>query len=163
MEDSPVTAPDVAIPPRYQGVGGWLLLFCLGLTIFTPLLTLVMLAVSFNSASSLAGQYPGLMRVTLADSVLSAGLCAFSIYAGVQLWKIRPNAVRTAKRYLLASLLYSFVAAALPFFAGLPSMADDELAGQAVMTVVRGLLYYGVWYSYLERSKRVEATYASSG
>ena len=39
MNESPNTMNDQA-PTQYKGVGGWLLLFCLGLTVFGPLITL---------------------------------------------------------------------------------------------------------------------------
>jgi hypothetical protein len=87
------------------------------------------------------------------------GLIAFSIYAGVGLWSIRPGAVRTAKKYFLFYLGYAVIAAALPFMAGLPSAANEAVIGGAVKGTLGGLVSFAIWYSYLNKSERVKATY----
>ncbi len=145
--------------PRYKGVGGWLLLLCLGLTVFTPLLTIGSLAMGFSESSKYFDQFPGLLVITVTDTVLCLGLMAFSIYAGTGLWSIRPGAVQMAKRYLLCFLGYKAVAAILPFMAGLPSAATGAMIGAIAMDTLRGVIYFAVWYSYLDKSKRVAATY----
>ena len=145
--------------PRYKGVGGWLLLLCLGLTVFTPLLTIPLLAMGFIESSKYFNQFPGLLIITVTDTVLCLGLMVFSIYAGTGLWSIRPGAVQMAKRYLLCFLGYKAIAAILPFMAGLPSAATKAMIGTIAMDTLRGVIYFAVWYSYLSMSKRVIATY----
>jgi hypothetical protein len=145
--------------PRYKGVGGWLLLLCLGLTVFTPLLTIRLLAMGFSESSKYFNQFPGLLVITVTDTVLSLGLMAFSIYAGTGLWSIRPGAVQMAKQYLLCFLGYQAIAAILPFMAWLPSAATKAMIGTIAMNTLRGVIYFAVWYSYLNMSKRVTATY----
>jgi hypothetical protein len=142
-----------------KGVSGWLLLFCLGLTVFSPLLTLFSLVAAYSDAPF--HRFPGLLTVTVIDTLLSVGLMAFSVYAGVGLWRIRPGAVQTAKRYLLCFLGYQVIAAVLPFTAGLPSSANEAITAEVVKNVVRGVFYVAIWYSYLNGSKRVKATYES--
>jgi hypothetical protein len=151
----------VPFQSRCKGVGGWLLLFCLGLTVFSPLLTLGSLAVSYSDVSQYFEQIPGLLHLTVIDTLLSVGLMGFSIYAGVGLWSIRPGAVRSAKRYLLCCLWYQAVAAVLPFMAGLPSAASEAMIPEVVKQTVRGVIHVAVWYSYLCKSQRVKATYES--
>ena len=145
--------------PRYASVGGWLLLLCLGLTIFSPLLTLFNLVSTYTQTESLYSQYPGLQTIFLIDLGLSCLLMFLSIRAGIALWSIKPGAVQTAKYYLLILLGYSFIAAFLPFMAGLPSSANDAMIPEVVKGCVRSLLYFGIWYTYLNVSKRVNATY----
>ena len=82
-----------------------------------------------------------------------------SVYAGLALWRIRPGAVRTAEIYLLCFLCYQGIAAVLPFLAGLPASANHGLTEAVYKNLTRGLLYFGLWYSYLNKSKRVKATY----
>jgi Protein of unknown function (DUF2569) len=147
--------------PRYKGVGGWLLLLCLGLTVFTPLLTIPLLAMGFSESSKYFNQFPGLLVITVTDTVLCLGLMVFSIYAGTGLWSIRTGAVQMAKRYLLCFLGYKAIAAILPFMAGLPSAATKAMIGTVAMDTLRGVIYFAVWYSYLSMSKRVIATYHS--
>jgi hypothetical protein len=157
----PAPPPLTSTPaePRYKGVGGWLLLFCLGLTVFSPLLTIGSLAASYSDSSQYFDQFPGLLVVTVIDTLLSVGLMAFSIYAGTGLWRIRPGAVQMAKRYLLCFLGYHVVAAILPFMAGLPSEANEAMIAQIAKDTFRGVIFVAIWYSYLNKSKRVSATY----
>ncbi len=147
------------LPKGPQGVGGWLLLFCLGLIVFFPLFTLNNLVSSHRTALSLASRYPGLLVVTLVDGALSLAMVAFSIYAGVSLWRIRPGAVRTAEIYLLCYLCYQGIAAVLPYLAGLPSLANRTMSAETAMQAVRALGYVGIWTLYLRKSERVRATY----
>lgn len=144
-----------------KGVGGWLLLFCLGLIVFTPVITVGSLAASYGESSQYFDRFPGLLMITVVDTLLSVGLMGFSIYAGVGLWSIRPGAVQTAKRYLLCSLGCHAIAAVLPFMAGLPSAAYEAINAEVVKQTVRGVLYFAIWYSYLGKSQRVKATYES--
>src|SRR5208337_5486904 len=110
---------------QYKGVAGWLLLLCLGLTVFTPLVTLVALAAGYSESSKYFDRFPGLLVITLVDTVLSLGIASFSVYAGIGLWRIRPGAVQTAKRYLFCLLGYYALSAVLPFMAGLPPAANE--------------------------------------
>jgi hypothetical protein len=56
---------------------------------------------------------------------------------------------------------YAFIAAALPFMAGLPSAANDSLIFVAAKSAIGGLVGFAIWYSYLNTSARVKATYDS--
>jgi hypothetical protein len=153
--------PTTPVVPRYKAVGGWLLLFCLGLTVFNPLMSLFSLAASYRESAPYFGQFPGLLVVTGLDTLLSLGLMAFSIYAGASLWRLRPGAVRTAKSYLMWFLAYQAVAIVLPFMVALGSTPDETIVGQTVKGAFRGIIYVVIWYSYLNRSERVRATYLS--
>jgi hypothetical protein len=147
---------------QYKGVAGWLLWFCLGLTVFTPLITLGSLAAGYSESSKYFDQFPGLLVITLVDTLLSLGITAFSVYAGIGLWRIRPGAVQMAKRYLLCLLGYYVFAAVLPFMAGLPSAANEAMIGQVAIDTFRGIIFVAIWYSYLNKSLRVRATYEVS-
>ncbi len=153
--------PATSVEPRYKGVGGWLLFFCLGLTVLSPLITLGSLVASYSESSQYFDTFPGLLVITVIDTFLSVGLMAFSIYAGVGLWRIRPGALQTAKKYLLWFLAYLAIAAVLPFMAGLPSAANDVLIGEVAKSTFRGVIYFAIWYSYLNKSQRVRGTYES--
>ena len=161
QQPTPPPLPSAPAEPRYKGVGGWLLLFCLGLTVFNPIITLVNLAWGFSQNVEYFDQFPGLLVITAIDTLLSLGLMGISVYAGIGLWSIRPGAVQMAKRYLLCSLAYLAVASILPFMAGLPSAANEVMAVEVFKDVIRGIAYFAIWYSYLNKSKRVRATYQS--
>lgn len=141
------------------GVGGWLLFFCFSLTVLSPLVTLLSFFISFKEAGPYFGIYPGLKVITVIDTILSTGLMAFSIYAGVTLWRKKRNAVKVAKSYLFTVLVYSIVAGGLVFLAGLPSAANEVMTIEAAKGFFRTLAFFGIWYSYLNQSKRVKATF----
>lgn len=143
---------------QYKGVNGWLLFFCVSLTILSPLFTLANISKGYSTATKLADRLPSLMTATIIDSAVSFMIMAFSILAGVSLWSVRPNAVKIAKAYLIALLVYSVLEIPL-FIVTLPSEASDAFMRQSTVAVVRTLLYVGLWYSYLSKSKRVKATY----
>ena len=144
-----------------SGVGGWLLLLCLALAIFSPLRTLYNLITSYNETVSLFNLYPGLRNLLYIDGFLSIAIMILSIRAGIALWTIKLNAVKIAKNYLWIFMGYSVVAIFLPFTAGLPSEANDAMIPEVIKSFVQSLIYFGIWYSYLNVSKRVKATYYS--
>lgn len=100
--------------------------------------------------------------ITVVDFVLSASVMCLSVYAGICLWRIRPNAVRISKAYLLVFLTYNVVASFLPFMAGLPSQANEVMMREVASGLFRSIIFVAIWYSYLNKSKRVAATYAST-
>jgi len=147
--------------PRYYGVKGWLLLFCLSLTIFSPLYTAYTLFVSYEEVSLLFKTYPVLEDLVTVDIYLSIGLMIFSIYAGSILWNIKPRAVEITKIYLKVYLVYTIIASFLPFMAGLPSAANEAMIPVAIFGIIKSIIYYTVWFTFLQKSKRVKATYDS--
>lgn len=143
----------------YQSVGGWLLLLCLALTIFSPLRSVYNLATAYNETLPFFDEYPGLKMLFYVDGLLSLILMILSVRAGIALWTIKPGAVKIAKNYLLIFLGYSLIAIFLPFLAGLPSVANEAMIPEVAKGAIQALIYFGVWYSYLNVSKRVKATY----
>ena len=144
---------------KYQSVGGWLYLLCFSLIIGGPLRTLYNLLTSFNEVSPLFEQFPGLEILVYVDSFLSVTLMIFSVRAGNALWTFKPKAVKTAKNYFLIFLVYSVVAAFLPFVVGLPSEFMEAMIPEVMKSSIQALVFFGIWYSYLHVSKRVRETY----
>lgn len=144
---------------KYKSVGGWLLFLCVILTIISPLITIFNLVRSYVQIQELYDVYPGLFNLLLIDSALSLFLSVLSIRAGIALWKIKPGAVKIAKNYLLIFLVYSIIAIFLPFTAGLPSEANSAMIFDVIKGFMQSLIFFGIWYSYLSQSKRVNATY----
>ncbi|MCI0487267.1 MAG: DUF2569 family protein [Blastocatellia bacterium] len=147
----------------YQGVRGWLLLLCISLTVINPLVTLLGTAMSFNSGISFSRLPPGFAFFIAIDTLFGLGFMVFSIYAGIALWMVKPNAVSVAQRYLFALLIYSILF--IPLLLVVNLAADfsgrvfTKLLEGSVMSVFRTLIYFLVWNSYLNKSKRVKATY----
>jgi hypothetical protein len=156
----PVQASVIGPDPKLQGVRGWLLFFCVTLVLLNPLATLGIFAFSTWQLVPIYARMPGLLVVTIVDGVVSFALMSLAVYAGISLWRVRPGAVKLANTFLLAGVVYVLVAPLFIFLAGLPAgLAASTLLG-SYSTAARSLLYYAIWFSYLRRSKRVQATYS---
>jgi len=147
---------------RYRGVRGWLLILCLNVAILDPLTMLFTIFLVTSAAKPYFGDHPELLRLCLASGILRMALAVFSVYAGLGLWKVVPGAVSVAKRYFQAVVLYSVLASFLPALVGVPQESYQEFAGQTIFNSFLTMAYAIAWYIYLQRSKRVKATYADS-
>jgi hypothetical protein len=143
----------------YRGVGGWLAFFILTLGVFNPLYSAYNLYTGLNETRPAFDQYPGLRTIIYADTAVSAALMGFSIYAAIALLRIQPNAVRIAKTYLVVFLIYALVSPFAVFLAGLPDAANEAMMGAIIPELVRPVIYFAIWFSYLTKSERVKATY----
>ena len=148
----------------YRGVGGWLLFFIVVLVVIVPLLTLGGAVASYREARPYAETLPTLYFVTIADALISVTLAAFGAYAGLLLWKIAPKAVETTKLYLVVRLVYAVLVAAVTGLlvastGEVPAESRGAVYGSLAISAVRTLVHVGVWYAYLNNSKRVQATY----
>ncbi|MFH1800602.1 MAG: DUF2569 family protein [Candidatus Omnitrophota bacterium] len=143
----------------YAGVDGWLLFFCISLTMLSPIGIIRDIAGLYSNTSQLFGQFPRFLVVCVILTFLNLVIMAFSIYAGVGLWKIKAGAVQMAKRYLLFSIGCNVVGAILPFMGGLPEEANKAMLQPTFISLFQTGVYVIVWYTYLKDSVRVKATY----
>ena len=97
-----------------KGVKGWLLLLCINLSILDPFANLLNLAIGTHLGRPYFDQNPALQKLMVINGVCSIALAVYSIYAGISLWKVLPNAVTTAKKYLGAAFAYSILSLFLP-------------------------------------------------
>ena len=58
----------------HKGVRGWLLWLCLGLTVFSPILTVIMLARGWGESAQYLDRFPGLAVVNAIDTMRSSPL-----------------------------------------------------------------------------------------
>ena len=147
---------------QYRGVRGWLLLLCLNIAILDPVTMLLTIFLVVSATKPYFGEHPELLRLCLVSGICRLALAVFSVYAGLGLWKVVPGALSVAKRYLLAVVLYSVVASFLPALVGVPQESYQEFAGQTVFNSFLTMAYAIAWYIYLQRSRRVKATYTSA-
>jgi hypothetical protein len=161
---------DRIVHPLY-GVGGWLLFFIITLVFIGPTLHLANFIRSFahNQELLAASRHRySLYQFYFVEASLGFTVYGYSIFVGIELWRIREGAVRRAKRLLLTLLAFRF----LDFTMGLMwlilmtaersrSLAlSHYLQGAVPETLVRTAIYVGIWYFYLVKSERVRATYA---
>jgi len=147
--------------PQIVGVGGWLAFLVIVLVAVVPILLLMNF---YNEYKILAPsvQTSKLARQVLYIEALSAvALATGSAYAGWCLSTRAPGAPGFARAFLV----FQVVATALTLFtlANLPGLDPQAMSGfgaDAMKGVVQSLSSAAVWTSYLNRSKRVRATYS---
>ncbi len=145
---APATAyapsPQAATPTagELRGVSGWLLLFCIWLTILDPLYMLRLLP--FLRYLSLNWTLP-----------LSFALVIYGVVVGIQLWQARPAALTMLRVYfglLLALTLFTIGLMVYRTFL-------MHVSFWSVFAWMRTAAFLGVWVTYFRTSKRVLATY----
>jgi hypothetical protein len=160
---------DRVVHPLY-GVGGWLLFFIITLVLIGPTLHVGNFIRSFaHSREHFAGSLHrySLYSFYFVEALLGFAVYGYSIFAGIQLWKIREGAVLQAKRFLVTLLAYRFLdyTAGLMWLVLMTPERSRTLAlsryvqGSAAENLVRTAIYVGIWYSYLVKSERVRITY----
>lgn len=146
-----------------SGVGGWLGLLVVGLTILGPLLGFSQLS---NELGAAMREFPQLannaqwQNYTQVSWLIFTASASVSFAAGYRLWKIHfPESVRFAILALwlagpLGNVLY--VTSAITIFG---SKAGGDAIAQMVGGTISSFIVAGIWTAYLMRSVRVKNTY----
>jgi hypothetical protein len=148
--------PEVEAP---VGVKGWLLFFCISLTVLSP----VSLVVDFDKVRrelemNLAGE-PATQPLISVYRMLNVSIAIVCIAAGVMLWSKRPRAVRVAKIALLYYVCSLGPISLLAYLVGMPSEIARAWALSILQSLPLSLPYPLIWFLYLSYSKRVRATF----
>lgn len=143
----------------YKGVKGWLLLLCVSMAILTPMTGLTSLLAVSDTLKPYFDKDPALFKLVLISGICNICLLVYSMYAGVSLWRIVPNAVVTAKRYLVVLFHYSFFSIFLPQLVGLSEKTQTEFYKDNPIFNLLVMFEAFMWYLYMRKSKRVKATY----
>ncbi len=123
---------------KLRGVGGWLLVFCIVVTIIHPLI---------NLAEAVATPQPG---VIFLDLLLSAA----AVTTGVSVWSKQSWAFTMVKAYFI-----TMIVVAVLIFIGAATETNSQVQIDSFVTGIRVLVWVGIWWSYFRRSKRVLATF----
>ena len=167
-----LSTPDPVSHPLC-GVGGWLLFFIFTLVFFGPAAHLFSSLLAYHSSIEAFARSPhsySLYEFYFAEQILGVVVYGYSVFAGIQLWKLRRGAVPTAKRFLLTLLLYRFADfmmgllwVALMTPEGTHSLAVVSfLSGQNTRTLLNAVVYSALWYAYLYKSERVRVTFLAT-
>ena len=146
---------------RYKGVRGWLLVLCLMLIVGGPVISGWLMTNEYARFAPIFTETGDLQAVILISLLSTACSVAFGIYAGLRLWLIRPKAVSTAKYALLVGLAADIITTAIEVAAGQTPNAGDRLLFQVEVNLIPSLIFFTLCFAYLNRSKRVNATYKS--
>ena len=132
------TAPVLPIRKDLQGVGGWLLFFCISLVLLGPL---AILAETTSSSIDTAG------------IVLDIARASFGVVVAIFIWRVRP---------LVFPLLWIYFGiVALIAVLGIIGFAltVDQSEPRDLVVPVRSLIYVVIWVLYFRSSQRVRATF----
>jgi hypothetical protein len=135
-------------------VGGWLLLFCISITILTPYSAWVTL--SHAPIQDLGRLEPANLWFSVISLLLTGTMGVLGPFAGVALWRKAPGAVKLAKLFCVVAMAYwAFTALALPLI----RINDPALARRGLYQALGRVGYYACWLIYLFKSARVRITY----
>jgi len=143
---------DIQTEAKYKGVGGWLLLFCILLTIINPIVSIGLSLRSVWLISGIELPFSGIGFVIALDPIVAIALTLFGCSVGIKLWKVKLGAVAEAQQYLR----YVFTWAV---FRGVVLAKVDPGVWHMTLGMLLGYL---IWSTYLKKSKRVKATYGES-
>jgi hypothetical protein len=131
------------------------------LTVGGPVISAWLMAHGYARFAPFFTETGGLQSVILISLLITACSVAFGVYAGLRLWLIRPKAVNTAKHALLFGLAADIVTTAIEVAAGQAPSAGGRLLYHVEVNLIPGLIFFTLCFAYLNRSKRVYATYDS--
>jgi hypothetical protein len=127
-------------------VRGWLLVLCVLLLVWEPLSLSLTIA---GRLDSLSIRGPGFAAVLVARFL---GV-ALGIAAGLALLQRKSGAVTLTTASLIFSAVIDVLVYATPWY------ALNRPPGDATLILIVSQVYYGLWLTYLARSRRVASTF----
>lgn len=146
-----------------KGVGGWLLFFCITLTILGPLSGISYLYNNwYLTQSSIIELVPGLKFSIWLGSISICSLVIYGVFIGVKIWNGIENGKSLALKYLKIKLT---TIVTLEIITLLMLISESSIMSifieLTLMVIFSEIVFFGVWYSYFKKSKRVKNTYAT--
>lgn len=123
--------------PDLKGVGGWLLFFCISLTLLAPLLMLIRV---WGGGFELEG-------------MIDLALAAFGVLVGIMVWNVHPRA------FILLWVYFGLTALLLVLAIAGSFVGSEEQNPSEIMQLFRGLISTIIWFLYFKKSDRVQATF----
>ena len=132
------------------------------LTIVNPVYLLIVDWAIWDELPAIELAYPTLAQWMKEVTVIEYIIGAFGVYAGYSLWRVRPNAVKTAKLALALFVVQASAPFVLLYLSKIPESMQAEMIPELVRPTLKTLFFVVSWFTYLSRSDRVRATYAES-
>jgi uncharacterized membrane protein YidH (DUF202 family) len=131
------------------------------LVFLSPIFSIYRIVTSLSGIDIVMRRYPTLGYAVILELIVGVGILIFGFIAGINLWSVKPGAVKLAKVMLRVNLWATLAAEFLIIVicSGLSSRVLDAITPFIARAVASTLIYYGVWFTYIKKSKRVRATY----
>jgi len=147
---------------KYNSVGGWLSLLCFMLILGSPIRNIFTIYTEFTGTSTYFIDIKGLENFVYIESITIIILMILSVWSGISLLLIKPYAVKLTKIYLILFLINGLVQNLFPEIAGLDAEFIKGMEYQMKVNTTSAVLVFGIWFTYLSVSERVENTYTNS-
>jgi hypothetical protein len=143
------------------GVGGWLLWFCIALTIGGPILAAFEIENNWSKGQQVFDRFPAVKTAVLFENWSTVAIVLYGFIVGCLIWNRAPYGKRIAKQYLLIRLVTFFVveAVVVPNISGLPDAVANAVIAGAIPEFLKSVIFTVVWWLYFQRSVRVKNTY----
>lgn len=146
-----------------RGVGGWLVFFCVGLTILGPIWSLATMATGWEQSQAAFSRFPSIKTAILWELFSSSAIVVYGFVVGLMIWSGNPNGRSLARRYLLIRLfgIMGVEIVAIVLMGDLPTEVMTAVVGGIVGVGLREIVYFLLWWCYFKKSKRVRNTYGN--
>lgn len=143
--------PTVPIPPitlsvdfsELYGVRGWLLLFCIVITILNPLVAI--------AGATRSEPFPAM--------AFELGIAALCVRTGVAVWRKAENALRSLKVYFLVLLSIATLGLLASIILKQPYLKRDLSTDPGQEACLQTVAFVLFWWAYFKKSRRVKATF----
>jgi len=145
-----------------EGIGGWLLLLCIWLTILNPIGCILSMRAWVAFLNHPKDGSDGILHLITLDIIVGATSMLGSVISGLFLWQRFRHAVHVAQIYLVLQLCLTviYVGAVLVLTGHTnPGVEGMDLADHVVGLLARSFIYFVIWFFYLRNSSRVRMTY----
>ena len=143
------------------GVGGWLVFFCVSLTILGPLLLLGQMVNGWEQAEPAFSRFPTIKSAIISENLGWSAIIIYGFIVGRMIRSGNLQGRKIARRFLLIRL-FGFIGVeiiALLIISDLPSEVVSAVIKSAVEALFYEGVYFTVWWLYLKKSKRVRNIY----
>lgn len=146
-----------------SGIGGWLLFFCVTLTLLQPLAFIVASKDNWEQARLGFEALPALRTAVWVDGVGLGALVVYGIVVGALVWAGDPSGRQHARRFLLIKAGGTLLVQILGMASAteVPREIWVAMWGGAFSVVFQAMLFSAAWWLYFAFSKRVRNTYSS--
>ena len=146
------------------GVGGWLLFFCVSLTIIGPLFSFGILMDSWETAKPAFAYIPSLKTITSFELLGSVVIIVYGFVIGCKIWSGNPKGKWLAKQYLKVRFFgfigIETIVLLMMYLNKMPSSWMPGIIGGMIGRVIFGEgFFFLAWWFYFKKSKRVKNSY----